>query len=202
MTGNLFIVCAPSGAGKTSLVNELLKTDPGVKLSVSYTTRKPRAGEVDGREYHFVTEQKFAQMVEQGEFLESALVHGNQYGTSQRWISEQRTAGNDILLEIDWQGAFQVRKLIPESIGIFILPPSFEALLSRLNKRAQDAPDVIALRLAAAREEISHVSEFNYVIINDTFNEAAQDLISIVRAQRLRASIQLARHSDMINRMK
>ncbi|MBI4190135.1 MAG: guanylate kinase [Betaproteobacteria bacterium] len=201
MTGNLFIVCAPSGAGKTSLVNELLKADPGIKLSVSYTTRKPRAGEVDGREYHFVTEQKFAHMAEQGEFLESALVHGNQYGTSQRWISEQRTAGNDILLEIDWQGAFQVRKLIPESIGIFILPPSFEALLSRLNKRAQDAPDMIALRLAAAREEISHVSEFNYVIINDTFNEAAQDLISIVRAQRLRASIQLARHSDMINRM-
>ena len=202
MTGNLFIVCAPSGAGKTSLVNELLQADPKIKLSVSYTTRRPRPGEVDGREYHFVTEQKFGQMAEQGAFLESALVHGNHYGTSQHWIAGQRAAGADILLEIDWQGAVQVRKLIPESIGIFILPPSFEALLARLNKRAQDPLDVIAQRLAAAREEINHVGEFNYVIINDNFNEAAQNLISIVRAQRLRTASQLARHGDLINRMK
>jgi len=164
MTGNLFIVCAPSGAGKTSLAKELLKADPQIKLSVSYTTRKPRPGEVDGREYHFVSEQQFGQMLEQGEFLESALVHGNHYGTSQRWISAQRAAGSDILLEIDWQGAAQICRLFPETIGIFILPPSFDALLSRLNKRAQDAPDVIARRLAAAREEIGHVGEFNTAI--------------------------------------
>ncbi len=202
MTGNLFIVCAPSGAGKTSLVSELLKADPQIRLSVSYTTRKPRPGEVDGREYHFVTEPEFAQRVERGEFLENALVHGNHYATSARWISEERAAGRDIMLEIDWQGAAQVRQLIPETIGIFILPPSFEALLSRLNKRAQDSPDVIARRLAAARDEISHVGEFKYVMINDNFSLAAQDLISIVRAQRLLTPIQLARHSRQINRMK
>jgi len=202
VNGNLFIVCAPSGAGKTSLVDELLKADPQIRLSVSYTTRKPRPGEVDGREYHFITEQKFAQMTAQGEFLENALVHGNHYATSAHWISEQRAAGRDIMLEIDWQGAAQVRQLIPETIGIFVLPPSFEALLSRLNKRAQDSPDVIAQRLAAAREEISHVDEFKYVIINDNFSQAAQDLISIVRAQRLLTPIQLARHSSQINRMK
>ena len=202
MSGNLFIVSAPSGAGKTSLVKELLQADSGVKLSVSHTTRQPRPGEVNGREYHFVTEQVFAQMAGRGEFLESALVHGKHYGTSQRWIDEQRAAGGDILLEIDWQGAEQVRKLIPEAIGIFILPPSFDTLVARLNRRAQDPPDVIALRLATARVEISHVSEFNYVIINDKFDVAAQDLISIVRAQRLRASSQLARHHDLINRMK
>lgn len=202
MNGNLFIVCAPSGAGKTSLVNELLKADPQIRLSVSYTTRKPRPGEVDGREYHFITEPRFAQMIAQGEFLENALVHGNHYATSAHWISEQRAAGRDIVLEIDWQGAAQVRQVIPETIGIFILPPSFEALLSRLNKRAQDPPDVIARRLAAARDEISHVGEFKYVIINDNFTEAAQDLISIVRARRLLTPVQLARHSSQINRMR
>jgi len=202
VNGNLFIVCAPSGAGKTSLVDELLKADPQIRLSVSYTTRTPRPGEVDGREYHFITEQKFAQMMGQGEFLENAVVHGNHYATSAHWISEQRAAGRDIMLEIDWQGAAQVRQLIPEAIGIFVLPPSFEALLSRLNKRAQDTPDVIARRLAAARDEISHVGEFKYVIINDNFSQAAQDLISIVRTQRLLTPIQLDRHSSQINRMK
>jgi guanylate kinase len=202
VNGNLFIVCAPSGAGKTSLAKELLKADPYIKLSVSYTTRKPRPNEVDGREYHFVSERKFEQMLEQGEFLESALVHGNHYGTSKRWITTQRAAGSDILLEIDWQGAAQICRLFPETIGIFILPPSFDALLSRLNKRAQDTPDVIARRLAAAREEIGHVSEFKYAIINDDFSQAAQDLISIVRVQRLLTPIQLVRHSDKINRMK
>ena len=202
MNGNLFIVCAPSGAGKTSLVGELLQADPQIRLSVSYTTRKPRSGEVDGREYHFVTEPEFAQMIGRGEFLENALVHGNHYATSAHWISEQRAAGRDIVLEIDWQGASQVRQLIPEAIGIFILPPSFETLLSRLNKRAQDSPDVIARRLAVARDEISHVGEFKYVIINDNFTEAAQDLISIVRARRLLTPVQLARHSSLINRMK
>jgi guanylate kinase len=201
MNGNLFIVCAPSGAGKTSLVGELLKADQGIRLSVSYTTRNPRSGEVDGREYHFVTRQKFEEMTNAGAFLECALVHGNYYGTSQHWINEQRAAGGDILLEIDWQGATQVRKMIPDAIGIFVLPPSFESLIGRLNKRAQDPPDIIARRITAAREEISHVSEFNYVIINDKFDDAARDLASIVRAQRLLASAQLARHSTLINRM-
>jgi len=201
MSGNLFIVCAPSGAGKTTLVDALLKADSGIRLSVSYTTRQPRAGEVDGREYHFVSQKKFQEMSAAGAFLESALVHGNYYGTSQPWINDQRAAGADILLEIDWQGAAQVRKMMPDAIGIFILPPSFEALVGRLNKRAQDPPDVIARRIAGAREEISHVSEFKYVIINDKFDEAVKDLVSIVRARRLLATSQLARHSDLINRM-
>ena len=201
MSGNLFIVCAPSGAGKTTLVDALLKADSGIRLSVSYTTRPPRAGEVDGREYHFVSQEKFQEMSAAGAFLESALVHGNYYGTSQPWINDQRAAGADILLEIDWQGAAQVRKMMPDAIGIFILPPSFEALVGRLNKRAQDPPDVIARRIAGAREEISHVSEFKYVIINDKFDKAVKDLVSIVRARRLLATSQLARHSDLINRM-
>jgi len=201
MSGNLFIVCAPSGAGKTTLVDALLKADSGIRLSVSYTTRPPRAGEVDGREYHFVSQEKFQEMSAAGAFLESALVHGNYYGTSQPWINDQRAAGADILLEIDWQGAAQVRKMMPDAIGIFVLPPSFEALVGRLNKRAQDPPDVIARRIAGAREEISHVSEFKYVIINDKFDEAVKDLVSIVRARRLLATSQLARHSDLINRM-
>jgi guanylate kinase len=201
MSGNLFIVCAPSGAGKTSLVGELLKTDPGIKLSVSYTTRNPRPGEVDGRDYHFVTRQKFEGMITAGAFLESALVHDNYYGTSQHWINDQRAAGADILLEIDWQGAAQVRKMIPDAVGIFILPPSIETLIGRLNKRAQDPPEVIARRITAARTEIGHVGEFNYVIINDKFDDAVLDLISIVRARRLLASDQLARYSDLINRM-
>jgi guanylate kinase len=202
MTGSLFIVCAASGTGKTSLVKELLKADPGINLSVSYTTRQPRPGEVDGREYHFVSTQNFEQMLERGEFLESAQVHGNYYGTSQRWIAAQRATGSDILLEIDWQGAAQVRKLMPDSIGVFILPPSFEALTARLNKRAQDPPEVIARRLAAARAEISHFTEFDYVIINDKFDAAVRDLTSIVRARRLLLPVQLAHHQDLINRMK
>ncbi len=202
MSGSLFIVCAPSGAGKTSLVTELLKTDPGVRLSVSYTTRAPRSGEVDGREYHFVAKEKFEAMIAAGGFLESALVHGNYYGTSQAWITEQRAAGSDILLEIDWQGAAQVRRVFPDAIGIFILPPSFETLVSRLNTRGKDAPEVISRRLEAAREEIGHVAEFDYVIINDKFGDAVNDLVAVVRAQRLRLDAQTARHSELINRMK
>ncbi len=202
MSGNLFIVCAPSGAGKTSLVAELLRIDSGIKLSVSYTTRAPRSGEINGREYHFVSSGKFEAMIEAGEFLESALVHDNHYGTSQAWIAEQRAAGNDILLEIDWQGAQQVRRVFPDAIGVFVLPPSFETLVSRLNTRAQDAPDVIARRLSAARDEISHVAEFDYVIINDKFGDAVNDLVAVVRAQRLRLDVQTARHGELINRMK
>ena len=201
MSGHLFIICAPSGAGKTSLVAELLKIDRGIRLSVSYTTRAPRNGEVNGRDYHFVTPEDFKARQAAGEFLESALVHGNYYATSRAWIAGQRAAGSDILLEIDWQGAAQVRQLIPETIGIFVLPPSIKALVSRLNTRATDAPEVISGRLDAARAEISHVRDFDYVIINDQFGVAVQDLVAIVRAQRLRRDVQTARHGGLINRM-
>jgi guanylate kinase len=201
-TGNLFIVCAPSGAGKTSLVNALLEREPELELSVSYTTRTPRAGEVDGREYHFVSRETFLTMAGRGEFLESAEVHGNLYGTSQAWIAMRRNEGKDILLEIDWQGAVQVRRLMPDALGIFILPPSPDALRKRLVARGQDSADVIERRLAAAREEIAHVSEFDYVIINQNFDVAVSDLVSIVRAQRLGLAAQLARHRDLINQFQ
>jgi len=202
VTVNLFIVCAPSGAGKTSLVNALLEREPDLELSVSFTTRAPRPGEVDGREYHFVSRESFLTMAGRGEFLESAEVHDNLYGTSQGWIAMRRREGKDILLEIDWQGAIQVRNLIPDALGIFILPPSPDALRKRLVARGQDSADVIERRLAAAREEIAHVSEFDYVIINQNFDVAVSDLVSIVRAQRLRVTAQLARHGELINQFK
>jgi guanylate kinase len=202
MTGNLFIVCAPSGAGKTSLVNALLEREPEIELSISYTTREPRRGEEDGVDYHFVDRATFQEMTARGDFLESAEVHGNFYGTSQAWISERTAQGRDILLEIDWQGAQQVRRLMPTAIGVFILPPSLDALRRRLTARGQDSSEVIDRRLANAREEIGHVEEFDYVIINQTFEVAVVDLVSIVRAQRLRLATQLERHADLINRMK
>lgn len=199
-SGNLFIVTAPSGAGKTSLVSALLADDPHVKLSISCTTRAPRPGEVDGVDYRFVPEARFIQMLEAGEFLESAEVHGSRYGTSQKWVEEQLQAGEDILLEIDWQGAAQVRKLFPNTVSIFILPPSVDELEHRLNKRGQDSAEVIAVRVANAREEISHVAEFDYVIINDRFDTALQDLQAIVRTHRLKAGKQLRRNAEMVNR--
>ena len=198
MSGNVFVVSAPSGAGKTSLVRALLAADPQVKLSISYTTRPPRPGEVDGVHYHFVSVAQFMEMLNRGEFLESAEVYGNYYGTSQRWIEEQLAAGTDILLEIDWQGAAQVRRLMPKAVSIFILPPSLEALRQRLRERGQDAEAVIERRLAAARDDMSHVAEFDYVIINDDFDTASRDLQAVVRAQRLRVEAQLARHADLL----
>jgi guanylate kinase len=194
-------VSAPSGAGKTSLVSALLGTDRHVKKSVSYTTRAPRTGEEDGVHYHFVSAQRFDEMKAHSDFLESALVHGNQYGTSRSNVDSECAAGLDVLLEIDWQGAQQVRKLIPQVVSIFVLPPSISALEERLRRRAQDSAEVIARRVAAARGEISHVGEFDYVIINDDFDRAAQDLISIIRAERHRLPRQLARHTDLINRI-
>ena len=199
--GNLFIVTAPSGAGKTSLVRALLAADSAVRLSVSYTTRPMRPGEVGGVDYHFVTEEHFIKMLEDGDFLESAEVHGARYGTSQTRVESELRGGHDLVLEIDWQGAAQVRSLYPQAIGIFILPPSMEALDHRLRKRAQDSDAVIARRLAAAREEISHVSEFDYVIINDRFEVAIHDLLAIVRCQRLRCEKQLARHQDLLQKI-
>lgn len=198
-SGNLFIVTAPSGAGKTSLVKALLAEDVHVKLSISFTTRAPRPGEVNGVDYHFVTEPEFMRMLENNEFLESAEVHGARYGTSQTWVENVLKQGEDLLLEIDWQGAAQVRSLFPQAVSIFILPPSMEALEDRLHKRGQDAPEVIARRVANAREEISHVSEFDYVIINDNFDAALKDLQAVVRARRLKTEKQLRRHAEMVN---
>jgi len=202
MSGILFIVSAPSGGGKTSLVAALLEAEPSVRLSVSHTTRPPRPGEVAGRDYHFVSAGEFERMLEEGTFLESATIYGNQYGTSQRWVADELGRGQDILLEIDWQGAQQVRHLMTGVVSIFVLPPSLDTLEQRLRARGRDGPDALARRLAAAREEISHFSEFDYVIMNQEFGRAAQDLVSVVRAERLRLSHQLARHADLINRMK
>ena len=197
MNGSLFIVSAPSGAGKSSLTAKLLQTDKQVHMSVSYTTRAPRPGEVDGRDYHFIDQSRFMAMLERGEFLESAAVHGNHYGTSGTWVEAQRRAGRDILLEIDWQGAQQVRRLVPDTIGIFILPPSLQELERRIRTRGQDSEEVLRRRLAAAGEEMSHAAEFEYVIINKDFEEALRDLTAIVRASRLVYSRQLERYPDV-----
>jgi guanylate kinase len=202
VNGNVFIICAPSGAGKTSLVAELLRRDRNVRLSVSHTTRAPRPGEQDGRDYHFVSRTAFEAMIERGVFLESAEVHGNLYGTSQGWIDEQRARDVDLVLEIDWQGAQQVRRLIPDAIGIFILPPSPDTLRRRLIERGQDSDAVIERRLRGARGEIAHLAEFDYVIINNSFDDAVEDLVSIVRSTRLRIDAQVSRHSDLINSLK
>ena len=200
MSGVLFIVSSPSGGGKTSLVRALLEAEPEMRLSVSYTTRAARPGEVEGRDYHFVTAPVFERMLEAGEFLESAVIYGNRYGTSQKWIERERAEGRDVLLEIDWQGAQQVRRLMRQVVSIFILPPSPEVLESRLRGRGQDSEEVLARRLAAARHEIAHVSEYDYVIINEDFNRAAQDLRSIIRAERLKLARQLARNLNLFNR--
>jgi guanylate kinase len=197
VNGLLFIVSSPSGGGKTSLVKALLKAESDLRLSVSYTTRAARPGEVEGRDYHFITPREFERMLEAGEFLEYAVIYGNHYGTSQKWIDRELSDGHDVLLEIDWQGAQQVRRLKRQVVSIFILPPSPEVLASRLKGRGQDSPEVMARRLAAAREEVSHVSEYDYVIINDEFNRAALDLRSIIRAERLKLARQLARRIDL-----
>jgi guanylate kinase len=195
--GNLFMVVAPSGAGKSTLVNALLARDPAISLSVSYTTRPPRPGDQNGREYHFVSVEEFKARRARGEFLESAEVHGNFYATSRVWIEERVQAGGDVLLEIDWQGARQVKTVFPESIGVFILPPSIEALADRLRKRGQDSEAVITRRLLAAGSEIAHAPEADYVIINEDFELALQQLTAIVTATRLRYGSQAARHHDL-----
>jgi guanylate kinase len=200
--GKLVVISAPSGAGKTTLVRALLANEPALRLSVSHTTRKRRPNEQDGREYHFTTVPQFEALVKQGEFLEHARVFDNLYGTSRAYVGKQLEAGHDVLLEIDWQGAAQVRRLIPDAVGVFILPPSPEALRKRLVGRGLDSPQVIERRLLGAREEVAHVEEFDYVIINRNFDVAVADLVSIVRAQRLRLAVQLERHRDLINRLK
>ncbi len=202
MSGSLFVISAPSGAGKTSLVQALLNINPQIDLSVSYTTRAPRAGEQDGRDYHFVSRADFLAMAQRGEFLESAEVYGNFYGTSQQWIARNNAQDRDVLLEIDWQGAAQVRKLFPDCVTIFILPPSMEALAQRLAGRGKDSMEVIAKRLAAARDDVAHVAEFDYVIINDNMNEALRELNAVVLSARLKATRQLSRHQILINQLQ
>ena len=186
MSGILFVITAPSGAGKSSLIDALLKEDPHLRLSVSYTTRAPRPGEMNGREYHFVDEKTFLAMLERSEFLESAEVHGNRYGTSQAVIREALARGQDLVLEIDWQGAQQVRRLYPGCVGIFILPPSVAELERRMRARGQDSDEVIRRRMSSAEEEISHAPEFNYAIINKDFDEAKRDMQAIIRVERLK----------------
>ena len=201
MSGNLFVVAAPSGAGKTTLVRLLLEQESRVHLSISYTTRGPRPGEENGREYHFVDNVEFQAMIARHEFLEWAEVHGNFYGTSQKWIADQLAAGHDVLLEIDWQGARQVRAIFPQAIGIFILPPSMEELTRRLTGRGTDSADVIARRLAAAQAEMRHVGEFDYVIINDQLAQALEELRAVVRASRLSFGVQRVRHAALFERL-
>jgi guanylate kinase len=200
MNGLLYVVTAPSGAGKTSLINALLADDRALTLSVSYTTRPPRPGEQNGREYHFVDLARFEAMLERGEFLESALVHGNRYGTSHQVIRDTLERGRDLLLEIDWQGAQQVRRLIEGAIGIFILPPSLEELAHRLRGRGKDSEEVIRRRLANAHEEMEHVAEFEYAIINKDFDEARRDLAAVIRAERARCARQLDRHPELFQK--
>ena len=202
MSGSLFIVSAPSGAGKTSLVHALLNLNPQIDASISYTTRAPRFGEQDGKDYHFVDHEIFLAMAQRGEFLESAEVYGNLYGTSQAWIDREISYGRDILLEIDWQGAAQIRSRFPKCISVFILPPSQKALKERLEKRGKDNDQVIAKRMAAVRQDTSHIAEFDYVIINDNLDVALNELNAVVLSARLHREKQLSRHQDLINQLQ
>lgn len=196
-SGSLFVVSAPSGAGKSTLVNALLAQEPGIKLSISTTTRQPRPGEQHGREYYFISQEDFVARANQGEFLEWAEVHGHYYGTARLMVEQEMQNGTDILLEIDWQGARQVKKQFPQAAGIFILPPSIDALEQRLNKRGQDEPHIITRRLLAAGGEIAHAPEFEYVIINEEFSHALSELNAVVRAARCRFAQQAARNASL-----
>jgi guanylate kinase len=201
MSGNLFIVWAPSGAGKSSLIAALLEKDSSVRQSVSFTTRAPREGEIEGKHYHFVSRDVFQKMIIAGDFLEHAEVYGNFYGTSKQWIDHAMHNGFDVVMAIDWQGAQQVHKIFPEIIGIFILPPSLEVLRQRLTARGQDSAEVIERRLASAHEDMSHLGEFDYVIINNEFVDAASDLLAIFRSQRLKRKAQFKRNNDIISKL-
>lgn len=194
--GNLYVIAAPSGAGKSSLVKALLEVDSGLTLSISHTTRAPRGQEKNGREYWFVSDEDFRAMVDRREFVEWAEVHGHCYGTSRSGIERRLSEGRDVVLEIDWQGALQIRKLIPAAVLVFILPPSWEELRARLDRRGEDAPDVIAMRLANARIEMSKAKEFDFVIINSLFETALFDLKAVVHSQRLRYAAQRQRHAE------
>ena len=198
MRGTLFIVAAPSGAGKSSIVNAVLARDPNICLSISFTSRKPRPGERHAEHYHFVSREEFEGMVAAGDFFEHALVHGDWKGTARQSVEPQLASGKDVLLEIDWQGARQVREKVPDAVSVFILPPSRQALEQRMRNRGQDSEEVIAQRLAAAREEMSHYGEFDFVIVNEDFETAVTEMCSIFIASRVRKDQQVARHSRLI----
>lgn len=196
--GTLYIVAAPSGAGKSSIVNACLARDPGICLSISFTSRAPRPGERHAEHYHFIARDAFQQMIDAGGFFEHALVHGDWKGTARQSVEPQLAQGRDVLLEIDWQGARQVRRQVPEAVSVFILPPSRAALEQRMRKRGQDTESVIAQRLAAAREEMSHFDEFDYVVVNEHFETAVDEMCAIFTASRLRREAQVARHAGLM----
>src|SRR5690554_6848731 len=196
--GTLYVISAPSGAGKTSLVGEMIRTDPRLGVSVSHTTRSMRPGEQDGVNYHFVAREDFEAMIRRGEFLEHAEVFGNYYGTSQVWVEQTLAQGRDVILEIDWQGAAQVRRLMPQCVSIFIVPPSAETLRERLVGRGTDAADVVERRLLEAEEECRHAVEFDYLVVNDDFSTALADLLAIVRSRRLQITAQQQRYGELL----
>ena len=198
MRGTLYIVAAPSGAGKSSIVNAVLARDPNISLSISFTSRPARPGERHAEHYHFVSASEFEAMVENGDFFEHARVHGDWKGTARQSVEPQLAAGKDVLLEIDWQGAQQGRAKVPGAVSVFILPPSRQALEDRMRKRGQDSEAVIAQRMAAAREEMSHFAEFDYVIVNEVFDTAVAEMCSIFTTSRLRKDAQVARHARLI----
>lgn len=197
--GTLYTVSAPSGAGKTSLVTALVKSSEKLCVSVSHTTRKIRPGEQDGVNYHFVTPEKFSQMIQSGDFLEHAQVFTNHYGTSKTWVEQTLAGGSDVILEIDWQGATQIRKLIPDAVSVFILPPSRECLRERLTGRGQDEQSIIDGRMAEAKNEISHYVESDYLIINDTFDVALEEFKVIICAERLKLQKQQQKHLSLLD---
>jgi guanylate kinase len=198
MRGTLYIVAAPSGAGKSSIVNACLARDPNICLSISFTSRAPRPGERHHEHYHFVSAAEFERMVAAGDFFEHARVHGDWKGTAKQSVEPQLAAGRDVLLEIDWQGARQVQVQVPDAVSVFILPPSREALDQRMRARGQDSEAVIAQRLAAAREEMSHYGEFDYLIVNEVFDTAVVEMCAILQASRLRREAQAQRHAGLI----
>ena len=200
--GSLFVVCAPSGAGKTTLVDALLARESNIHLSPSYTTRAPRQGEKDGVDYFFISREQFERMIQDGEFLEHANVYGNYYGTSRKWIESELSGDHDVLLEIDWQGAQQLRTMFPHMVGIFILPPSLAELRNRLKSRGKDSPEAIEKRMASARDEISHVLEFEYIIVNEHFEEALADLMAVVRGARVSRAQQAVRFASLIDEFR
>ena len=200
-SGSMFMIVAPSGAGKSSLVAALLDTDPNLSLSVSFTTRSPRPGEIEGVNYHFISEADFLSRKEQGDFLEWALVHGNYYGTSRSWILEKMQLGQDVILEIDWQGAKQIQEIIPSALWIFILPPTFEILEQRLRSRGQDDDSTIQRRINAAHDELTHIAEADYLVVNDLFQAAIFELSQIISAGRLRTRPQLRRLAPTIENL-
>ncbi len=200
-SGSMFLIVAPSGAGKSSLVAALLESDSNLALSVSFTTRSPRPGEIEGVNYHFISEPEFLSRKDQGDFLEWAVVHGNYYGTSRSWIMEKMQHGQDVILEIDWQGAKQIQKIIPAAVWIFILPPTFKILEERLRSRGQDDESTIQRRINAAHDELMHMGEANYLVVNDLFQTAILELRQIISAERLRTRPQQRRLADIIDNL-